>query len=314
VRSLVKLRLTQEELSVRNALLQSTNAELRDTMAQLREAGSQLVQAERLAAVGELAAGVAHEVNNPVNYALNAAKTLRTYVDDVREVAHKVAEIDARSPEKLAQAVGELEALRARLHFDDSSEALAELAGIVEEGLERTSRLVGDLRDFAAPGDKRSSAIDVVRGLRSTLQLVGHALTRARVRLELDLPGGLARVQGDARALNQVFLNLIKNAAEAFEDRGGTISVRARGEGDWIVVEVHDDGPGVDPELRERLFEPFFTTKPSGHGTGLGLSISRRIVAEHGGTIDLASEPGRGTTVRVRLPAGQGGDPVASEA
>jgi two-component system NtrC family sensor kinase len=299
----VKLRILQEELSVQNARLESTNEELASALEEVREAGAQLVQAERLAAVGELAAGVAHEVNNPVNFAMNAAKTLCTYVEDVREVAAKVAEIDASRPGELPGKIGELEALRERLQFEESAETLGELAAIVTEGLDRTSRLVGDLRNFAAPGDGSRVGVDVGRGLRSTIQLVRHSLEAAHVTLELDLPDSLPVVTGDARALNQVFLNLLKNAAEAYENRGGSIAVGARAEGDSIVVEIRDRGSGIQPEVRERLFEPFFTTKGAGRGTGLGLSLSRRIVNDHGGEIELESEPGRGTCARVVLPA-----------
>jgi signal transduction histidine kinase len=302
VRALVRLRGLQAELAVRNALLESTNVELRSTLGELREAGAQLVQAERLAAVGELAAGIAHEVNNPVNYALNSMKVLRSYVEDVRTVAAGFAALSGESPEALTQKLRELEALRAELGFDENVEALAELGEIVTEGLERTSRLVGDLRDFAAPGDRRSADVDVARSLRSTLQLVRHVFAEAGVALEDSIAPDLAPVEGDARALNQVFLNLLKNAAEAFEGRRGRVQVCARPEGGTIVVEIRDDGPGIAPEIQARLFEPFFTTKPAGRGTGLGLSISQRIVSEHGGRIEIESAPGSGTCVRVWLP------------
>ncbi len=302
VRALVRLRRLQAELAVRNALLESTNVELRSALDELREAGAQLVQAERLAAVGELAAGIAHEVNNPVNYALNSMKALRSYVEDVRTVAAGFAGLSGEAPEGLALKLRELEALRVELGFDENVEALAELGEIVTEGLERTSRLVGDLRDFAAPGDRRSAEVDVARSLRSTLQLVRHVFAEAGVALEDSIAPDLPPVEGDTRALNQVFLNLLKNAAEAFEGRRGRVQACARTEGDTIVVEIRDDGPGIAPELQARLFEPFFTTRPAGRGTGLGLSISRRIVCEHGGRIELESAPGSGTCVRVWLP------------
>ena len=302
VRSLVRLRRMQDELAVRNALLLSTNEELSSTMKELREAGAQLVQAERLAAVGELAAGIAHEVNNPVNFALNAIKTLRVYVDDIGKVARQITALDSDDPSRLGYQLEELAALREHLQFDDAADALGELTGIVAEGLERTSRLVGDLRHFAAPGDQRSSEVDLARGLRSTLQLVSHSLSEAKVQTHVDVPDSLPALEGDARALNQVFLNLLKNAAEAFEGRGGVIQVRAVPEGDSILVEIRDDGPGVAADLEARVFEPFFSTKEAGRGSGLGLSISRRIVNEHGGTIDLETLPGAGCCFRVRLP------------
>ena len=302
VRSLVRLRRLQAELAVRNALLESTNEELRSTMEELQEAGARLVQAERLAAVGELAAGVAHEVNNPVNFALNAAKTLSAYVEDIREVAGLVSTIDPSRGESLAAQIRELEELRERLRFDESAEALAELVKIVSEGLERTSRLVSELRDFAAPGDQRRADVDIERGLRSTIQLVRHGYDQARVELEVEIAENLPRIEGDARALNQVFLNLLKNASDAFEGAGGKVHVSAREEEGDAVVEVRDDGMGIAPEIQGEIFNPFFTTKAAGRGSGLGLSMSRRIVDDHGGRIEVESEPGSGTTMRVRLP------------
>ena len=313
IRSLMRVATLQEQLSVRNALLESTNEELRSTMEELQEAGAQLVQAERLAAVGELAAGVAHEVNNPVNFALNAMKTLQTYVGDVRSVTERVAGIDLGDAEALEAELSELRDLRQRLDFDEVPAALAELGDIVTEGLERTSRLVGDLRDFAAPGDRASAEVDLGRGLESTLQLMRHGLAEARVEVETELAEALPPVEGDARALNQVLLNLLKNSAEAFEGRGGSITVRARAEGSWVLVEIQDDGPGVAPDLQAQVFEPFFTTKEAGQGTGLGLSITRRIVEEHGGEIGLESPEAGGSCFRVRLPAaGHKAGPVTS--
>ena len=120
--------------------------------------------------------------------------------------------------------------------------------------------------------------------------------------VETDLPAVMPPVEGDPRALNQVFLNLLKNAAEAFEGPGGTVWVSAETRENEIQVKFRDDGPGVPPDVRARIFQPFFTTKGAGKGSGLGLSISRRIVAEHGGSLELSSEPGQGTTFTVTLP------------
>jgi signal transduction histidine kinase len=302
VRSLVRLRRLQNELAVRNALLESTNEELKSTLAELKEAGAQLVQAERLAAVGELAAGVAHEVNNPVNFTANALSALRTYVADVRRVVDQLAGLELGDPERLGVQLGKLEELRRELDFDELSDALSELVGIVTEGLERTHRLVGDLRDFAAPGESASVSIDVGKGLRSTIQLLNYAMREARVEMTTDVASDLPPLSGDTRAINQVFLNLLKNAAEALDATGGAVHVGARRDGDAILVTIRDDGPGIAPAEQARLFEPFFSTKGAGRGTGLGLSISRRIVMEHGGSIEVDSAPGHGTTFAVRLP------------
>ncbi|MBW1687400.1 MAG: response regulator [Deltaproteobacteria bacterium] len=306
VRSLVKLHGLQEQLATQNELLKSTNVELQATLEELREAGVQLVQAERLAAVGELAAGLAHEVNNPMNFATNALRTLRGYVEDVCSVTEMVAAIDWSDRDALDAHVRELEKLKERLEFDDVTDSLGELVEIVTQGLDRTQRLVSDLRDFASPGDDRRTDVDLARGLQTTAQLVKHTLREAGVELQMEVPEGLPFVEGDARALNQVFLNLLKNAAEALHGRGGAVCVSASSEGGSVLVQVRDDGPGIAADLLPKLFEPFYSTKQAGRGTGLGLSISRRVVADHGGTIEVSSEPGEGTTFVVTLPL-QGG-------
>jgi signal transduction histidine kinase len=169
---------------------------------------------------------------------------------------------------------------------------------------------VGDLRDFAAPPQGGRTEVDVKAGLESTVQLMAYAMREARARVETQLGEGVPRVSGEARALNQVFLNLLKNATEALEGTGGIIRVRLVQEGSWVVIEVRDDGPGIRPEIRERLFEPFFSTKGAGGGTGLGLSICRRIVSEHGGSIRVDSSSEAGTSFMVRLPV-QGEDRAA---
>jgi signal transduction histidine kinase len=304
VRALVRLRELQQEIADRNASLERSNRELAQALRELKEAEVQLVKAERLAAVGELSAGVAHEVNNPLNFARNSLATLTTYVDDVRGLVQRVSELDVGDRAKLAAQLEAFERAKADVGFDEVASGLSELVAIVTEGLDRTSRLVSDLRDFAAPHRGGRSLVDVGVGLRSTLQLLGHRLRRGGARMELDLPEALPRVEGDAGALNQVFLNVLKNAAEAIEGQGGgTIHVSARAEGTALAVRIRDEGPGMDSEALSHLFEPFFTTKEAGRGTGLGLSMSRRIVEEHGGTIEVESAPGEGTAVTVRLPA-----------
>jgi signal transduction histidine kinase len=303
VSALVRVGQLQADLAERNLALERANADLERTLSELKEAEVQLIQAERLTAVGELAAGVAHEINNPLNFARNALAALRTYVEDLRSIAQAVAELDPGDREKLAGQLRELERRKAELGFETLAGELSELVGITTEGLDRTSRLVSDLRDFAAPRAGGRGVVEVRHGLESTLQLVRHSAQRVGVALEADLPEGSVRALGDARALNQVFLNLLKNAVEALEGSGGTVRVRLRRGESTVTVEVEDDGPGIDPALRERLFEPFVTSKPAGRGTGLGLPISRRIVQECGGSLEVRSEPGHGTCFTVSLRA-----------
>ena len=170
--------------------------------------------------------------------------------------------------------------------------------------MKRTHSLVRDLRDFAAVSQshERVAGCDLGKGLRSTIQLLKYGLKERNANLELEIEDGIPTICGDLGALNQVFLNLIKNAAEAFSPEGGSIRVSLCCDGGALVVTVADDGPGIPEDAMPLLFEPFFTTKAAGEGTGLGLSISRKIVVAHGGELEVSSEVGRGTRFSVRLP------------
>ena len=304
VRSLIRLRELQRELKARNDALEHMNLELEQALAELKEAELQVLQAERLAAVGELAAGVAHEVNNPVNFALNALRALRDHVDAVSEVIRCVAVLDASDPGILAMQVERLGSLRAVSDGLELADEMHELVDIVSEGLDRTYSLVGDLRDFAGSGRGSSSLVDLRQGIQSTVKLLRRSFHEAGVTVETDLSEDQLLVRGDPGAINQLLLNLLKNSAEALAGtRDGRIWVHSRREDTWISTTVRDNGPGVRAEARSRLFEPFFTTKGAGRGTGLGLSICRRIASQHGGTILLTSPPGEGASFTVRLPA-----------
>ncbi|MCE7889419.1 MAG: ATP-binding protein [Deltaproteobacteria bacterium] len=296
-RALVRLRLLQEELAEQNAALDRALQHLRATEVQL-------IHSERLAAVGELAAGVAHEVNNPVNFALNSLRVLRETVGEVREFAGRLAAIDWCDASKLPERVGELQRLEGEIGLEEAVATLDELVAIVIEGLERTGRLVADLRDFGAPGERGQRHTDVADALGSTLAIVGSSLASKGIRLEREIAPDLPLIEGDAGALKQLFLNLLKNAAEALEETGGTVRVRAArsASGRGVEVTVSDDGPGVEPAQAERIFEPFFTTKAAGRGTGLGLSICRRIAEAHGGSLAVRSTPGAGATFTLGLP------------
>jgi len=261
------------------------------------------VQSERLAAVGELAAGIAHEVNNPVNYALNAVRTLATQAGELGAVTQQIAALDFDDPEKL---LAEAPRVRDRVVAAGAEELGAivdELAEIAIEGLERTQHLVGDLRDFAAPGDGPVESVEVEEGLRSTSQLMRHDLEVANTRVVFDLPSPMPRVRGNGANLSQIFLNLIKNAADAMAAAGGgAIEVSAEIDDGMLALAFQDDGPGVPPDVADRLFEPFFTTKPAGQGTGLGLSMCRKIASSHGGELELVDRGRGGACFQLTLP------------
>ena len=297
VRSLVRVRGLQKALADRNETLERA---LKD----LKQAEVQLVQSERFAAVGELAAGIAHEVNNPVNFALNAARAMDGTVKELRDLANRVTSLDFGHTEQLAREVEELRAEQQSGRADDLAATLIELSEIVSEGLKRTHSLVRNLRDFAAVSQSQEqvAGCDLGKGLRSTVQLLKYGLQERNASIELDVEEGLPTLCGDLGALNQVFLNLIKNAAEAFPPEGGSIRVSLCCDDGALVATVTDDGPGIPEDAIPLLFDPFYTTRAAGEGTGLGLAISRKIVLAHGGELEVDSEVGRGTRFRVRLP------------
>jgi signal transduction histidine kinase len=296
-RSLVRSTSLQRELA-------KQNKQLERALAELKQAEVQLVQSERLAAVGELAAGLAHEVHNPVNFALNAVRAMEVTAGDLARFVDEMMETDTSDPAEWARRLEACKREAGGQHARELSEALLELSGIVGEGLKRTSALVGDLHDFARPGRQGefSSGVDVEAGLRSTLTLVSHAISAADARLEIEVEPGLPRIEADPGGLNQVFLNLLKNAGEAMGGRGGLIRIALSLESERLVIRIRDDGPGIPAEALPRLFEPFYTTRGGEGGSGLGLSISQQIIAAHGGTLEVESEEGAGAEFTIRLP------------
>jgi two-component system, NtrC family, sensor kinase len=256
----------------------------------LRETQAALVQTEKLASLGRLAAGVAHEINNPIAYVTNNLAVIR------RDTKAALAALDARRRGDQAEA----ERLEAEADVDYLRENFARTCDKTLEGLERVRDIVRNLRDFARLDEADFKEADLNAALQSTIEIARHQLREKDVRLETDF-SPLPQVLCHPGKINQVFLNLIVNAIQAC-NRGGRVTTRSRAEAGGVIVEVLDDGCGISPEHRSRLFEPFFTTKPVGEGTGLGLSVSFGIVRDHGGAIEVESELGRGSTFRVRLP------------
>jgi hypothetical protein len=302
VRSLLRVSGLQREVTEKNETLERINSELNAALSDLKEAESALVQSERLAAVGELAAGVAHEVNNPVNFATNALSALSEYVSDVCDVASKVDGLDFNDSGRLEKKVAELAVLKEKLGFGEISGALGELVEIVTEGLDRTQRLVGDLQHFASPAMKAIGMVGLGDSVESTLQLVRYSARERNVKLHSDVEQNLPPVHGCRQSLNQVFLNLVKNAIEAAAPIEGNVWVAVRRIEADVVVEVADDGAGIAVEDMGRVFEPFFSTKTAGSGTGLGLSISKRVVRDHGGEITCRPRRAGGAVFTVAVP------------
>lgn len=288
--------------------LQRANQELLSLNESLRNAQHQLLQSERLASIGQLAAGVAHEINNPIGYVFSNFGTLEAYLQRLFEMleAYEQAEPALAS----STIANRLAALRERVELDYLKQDIPMLMGESREGLSRVRKIVQDLKDFSRVDTHQEwTWASLHQGIDSTLNIVANEIKyRADVRREY---GTLPDIECLPSELNQVFLNLLVNAAHAFGLERGLIVVRSGDAGDEVWVEVEDNGSGIAPEYLARVFDPFFTTKPVGRGTGLGLSLAYGIVQKHHGRIDVRSEPGRGScfrvTLPVRRPGGEGG-------
>jgi PAS domain S-box-containing protein len=289
-----------EDIRVRKAAeeaLRRTNSELQVINQQLQEAQTQLLQSEKMASIGQLAAGVAHEINNPIGYVYSNLGTLERYVSDLLQVLAAYEQAEHALP---ADVLARLKALKRSADIECLKEDVPALMGESREGITRVKKIVQDLKDFSRVGSNEAwQRADLHSGLDSTINIVWNEL-KYKCELRKDY-GDLPEIECLPSQLNQVFLNLLVNAGQAIED-SGTIVVRTRLHEGEVWIEVSDTGKGIAPESLTRIFDPFFTTKPVGRGTGLGLSLSYGIVKKHNGTIEVESELGRGTTFRIRLP------------
>lgn len=264
-----------------------------DLQERLAQAHSQLMHSEKMAAVGQLAAGVAHEINNPVGFVFSNLGTLAGYVRDLLRI------VDAIDDCASLDALRQLKAGIDYAYIRDDVEALIVES---EDGIDRIKRIIAALKDFTHQGDDEFREADINRGIETTLKVVNSELKyRAEVVTEF---GDIPAVECIASQVNQVVMNLLVNAAHAMNGFG-RIVVRTGLSGDNVWIEVEDNGCGMSKDLQARIFEPFFTTKPVGQGTGLGLALSYNIVQKHNGRIDVDSESGRGTRFRVCLPVSQ---------
>ncbi len=286
-------------------VLRAHNNALTELNRKLSEAQEQLLQSEKLASIGQLAAGVAHEINNPIGYVHSNLGSLANYLGDLFALIAAVEDAVAGLPE--ADPMRQrLAALRDQYDLAFLKEDLPALLEESKEGITRVKKIVQDLKDFSRVDTSQEWQLaDLHAGLDSTLNIV-----RNEIKYKADVAkeyGTLPQVECLPSQLNQVFMNLLVNAAHAMKDKErGTITLRTGADQEGEVwVEVADDGCGIPPENLKRIFDPFFTTKAVGKGTGLGLSLSYGIVQKHQGRIEVSSKEGEGTTFRVTLPVSQ---------
>ncbi len=298
----------QEQLEERKLVeeaLRREKSEQQTLIQRLEEAHNQLLQSEKMASIGQLAAGVAHEINNPIGYVNSNLGSLQKYVEALLRLIAAYEKYEADLSQEHAES---LQTLKKEIDLAYLREDITELMTESPGGLQWVKQIVQDLKAFSHVSDSEIQWANVESGLESTLNVVWNEL-KYKAEVIKDY-GNIPEIECIPSQLNQVFMNLLVNAAQAIPERG-EITVRTRRVDDRVCIEISDTGTGIPQELMNRIFDPFFTTKPVGTGTGLGLSIAHGIIRKHKGRIDVRSEPGKGTSFQVYLPIRQSGDEPA---
>lgn len=300
------LQLTVERVLARRALLRDAkrykqdlerrNTELATQKAELERLQAQLVQNEKMASIGQLAAGVAHELNNPAAFIYSNMESLARYVSNLSRLLGAHDHLPP-SPEKTSQ----IEALKREIQYDVLLSDLPCIVADCQEGASRIHDIVQNLRTFSRLDEAELKKVDIHAGIEATIRLLSQYYNSNQIILQRDY-AELPTVECFASQLNQVWMNLLTNAAQAIGNGPGEVRITTRLDDGMVSVTISDTGNGIAAEHLEKIFDPFFSTKPVGQGTGLGLSISYGIVATHGGVINVASVPNRGTTFTTLIP------------
>ncbi|HLS95096.1 MAG TPA: ATP-binding protein, partial [Sphingobacterium sp.] len=276
----------------------------------LKEAQSQLVQAEKMASLGQLTAGVAHEINNPINFVTSNVGPLKRDVNMLWETLEEVERIALTEDLSLSAKRSKILAYKEEMDIDYLKTEIDFLLKGMHDGAYRTAEIVKSLRIFSRVDEDVFKYADINEGLESTMVIIG-SLIRDGIDVKTRL-GELPPVECHSGKLNQVFLNILTNAVYAInkrypEKKGGELSIETgvNDEDETVFIKISDNGIGIPAEIRDKIFEPFFTTKGVGEGTGLGMSIAYNTIARHHGKIEIDSEVGSGTTFKLVLPVNQ---------
>ncbi|VAW36946.1 hypothetical protein MNBD_DELTA02-966 [hydrothermal vent metagenome] len=297
------LKWNSQEMEAKNIRLDKYNKELLDANKSIERTREQMVQSEKMASVGQLAAGIAHEINNPIGFISGNLSTLGGYLKDISELVGMFREMEellaGRDYEGASLLAKKIDDFMKVSDIDSVLEGLDSLVRESKEGADRVVSIVRGLKEFSHKGEAEMATTDINHCLENVIKIVWNEIKyKAEIKKDLaDLPNVMCRPQQVA----QVFMNIIVNAAQAIEDKGN-ISIRTYAGDADVFVEIGDDGKGMDEDAVRLIFDPFFTTKEAVAGAGLGLSVAYGIISDHSGAIDVRSKPGEGTVFTVRLP------------
>jgi two-component system, NtrC family, sensor kinase len=292
----------EEKVNQRTEELQTSNEDLNIALKNLKEAQTQLVEREKMASLGQLTAGIAHEINNPINFVTSNIKPLKLDIQDIRTLLDKYDALP-NTPD-IQGALRDIAAYKQQIDIDYIHEEISSLIKGIEDGASRTSEIVRGLRTFSRLDESDVKSVDIHEGIDSTLVLLKNSIP-ASVKVIKDY-GSLPKIECYAGKMNQVFMNILTNAFNAIKtdnkDREESVTITTREENGLAVISIKDTGPGMTEQVKEKIFDPFFTTKDVGEGTGLGLSIVFSIIEKHNGRIEVITAPNKGAQFIIYLP------------
>lgn len=297
-----RLMMAEKQLKETLELEKKQKEELDRLVAQLKETQGQLVHNEKMASLGQLTAGIAHEINNPINFVYNGIDTLKISLDDLMEIVKKYNELDSANGNK-EEIIQQAKELKEQLGFEELTQDIEHLVADIKKGAIRTMEIVKGLRIFSRLDEEERKMANIKEALESTLILLNNKM-KGRIEVKRYYDETMPEILCYPGQLNQVFMNILNNAIQAIpEDRkDGEITIYTENQAENVIIRIKDNGVGMSEQVKRRIFEPFFTTKPVGVGTGLGLSITFGIIEKHNGQIFVNSEEGKGTEFVIQLP------------
>jgi signal transduction histidine kinase len=296
-----ELEALRQEIDSSSKTSENQKRELELTVENLKLAQSQLVQSEKMASVGVLTAGIAHELNNPINYMSGNVHPLRQDLEEVFSVLKKYDE--AIEHHKLEKFFSKVQAVKEEMDFSYLIQEVYSLLKGIEEGALRSSEIIKGLRSFSRLDDEACQFYNIHEGIDSSLVLLQNKIKDRNIVVKKDF-GDFEGLECYPSKFNQVIMNILTNSIQAMEN-GGVLFIQTVSSAIGVKIIIKDNGLGMTPEVKEHIFEPFYTTKDVGKGTGLGLSISYGIIEKHNGHIDVISEPDKGTEFIISLPRTQ---------
>ncbi|MEM9895792.1 MAG: ATP-binding protein [Bacteroidota bacterium] len=296
-----KLFLAEKKLQSILENEQKSKEELANALNSLKGAQSQLVHSEKMASLGQLTAGIAHEINNPINFISSGMVSLKMSIEAMREIAEEYSRID--EGEEVKEVMNSIKELKEDHEYDEIVDELDDLINDINYGVSRTIEIVKGLRVFSRLDEEEAKNANINENIDATLTLLRNK-TKGKIEIVKHYDESMNDIECFPGQLNQVFMNILNNAVQAMPDekKDGEITIYTEEEESQVAIRIKDNGVGIPDEIKDRIWEPFFTTKEVGVGTGLGMSITYGIIEKHGGKIDLSSELGKGTEFVITIP------------